>query len=160
MMNKKVLGIGIGVLVLIVMSFFMFSGNSGSTGNVLVDESNVVKIPLSEISETAKFYEYDGIKYFVIKASDTQGGHENLQAGGSVKTAFDACDVCYRSRKGYRQEGQDMVCNNCGNHYPISGLGTKNLRGGGCWPGYLPSSVEGENLIIKKSDLESGRYRF
>jgi len=68
------------------------------------------------------------VKYFVVEAED-----------GSVKTAFDACDVCYRSRKGYRQEGDDMICNNCGNHYPISGLGTKNLRGGGCWPGYLPN---------------------
>ena len=51
-------------------------------------------------------------------------------------------------------------CNNCGNHYAISGLGTKNLRGGGCWPGYLPSKVEEGNLVIKTQDLETGRYRF
>lgn len=77
-----------------------------------------------------------------------------------MKTAFNACDVCYGSKKGYRQEGEDMVCNNCGNHYRISGLGTANLKGGGCWPGYLESSTEGEYLVIAKSSLEGGRYRF
>ena len=34
-----------------------------------------------------------------------------------------------------------MVCNNCGNKYPIDGLGTENKNPGGCWPGYLPSTV-------------------
>ena len=144
-MNKKVI-IGIGILAIIVIAFMSF--NKGSTGEV-VGEGDVISIPLSEISEKAKFYESDGIKFFAIKARD-----------GSIKTAFDACDVCYSSHKGYRQEGNNMVCNNCGNKYPISGLGTENLRGGGCWPGYLPSSVEGENLIIKVSDLEKGYYRF
>lgn len=143
-MNKIM--IGVGILVIVVVGFFMMGG--GSTGNV-VSAEGVVKIPLSDISSKAEFYEHEGTKYFVVQASD-----------GSVKTAFDACDVCYRSGKGYRQEGSDMICNNCGNYYPISGLGTENLAGGGCWPGYLPSKVEGDNLIIKKSDIENGRYRF
>ena len=79
---------------------------------------------------------------------------------GLIKTAFDACDVCYGSYKGYRQEGDSMICNNCGNSYPISGLGTENKGGGGCWPGYLPSEIKGEYLIIKKSDIKKGGYRF
>lgn len=143
-MNKIM--IGVGILVIVVVGFFMMGG--GSTGNV-VSAEGVVKIPLSDISSKAEFYEYEGVEYFVVKAGD-----------GSIKTAFDACDVCYRSGKGYRQEGSDMICNNCGNYYPISGLGTENLAGGGCWPGYLPSKVEGDNLIIKKSYIENGRYRF
>ena len=126
-------------------------GKSGgsTTGNSIIDKGDVVKIPLSEISAKAKFYDYDGIEYFIVEAKD-----------GTIKTAFNACDVCYRAKKGYSQKGDDMVCNNCGNHYAISGLGTQNIRGGGCWPGYLPSSVEGDYLVIKKSDLEAGRYRF
>jgi len=63
-------------------------------------------------------------------------------------------------RRDIGRKGGDMVCNNCGNHYKISGLGTANLKGGGCWPGYLPNSVDGNELVIKKSDLEAGRYRF
>ena len=107
------------------------------------------KIPLSEITQTAEFYEYNSggktIKYFAVRADD-----------GSVKTGFDACDVCYNKRKGYSQDGDYMVCNNCGNRYPISGLGTENRNPGGCWPGYLPSTIGGENLVIKKTDLEDG----
>jgi uncharacterized membrane protein len=144
-MNKKVI-IGISILILVIVIFFI--ARPGPTGGV-INEGDVVSIPLSEISSKAVFYDYEGIEYFAVEADD-----------GTIRTAFNACDVCYKSRKGYRQEGGDMICNNCGNHYPISGLGTKNLRGGGCWPGYLPSSVEGDQLIIQKSDLEAGKYRF
>jgi len=156
-MNKKII-IGIGILVIIVVIFLMMTKGS-ATGKVVQDsieiseDTNTIKIPLSQITKKAKWHEYDSngvqVKYFTVKADD-----------GSVKTAFDACDVCYRSKKGYSQQGEDMVCNNCGNHYAINGLGTKNIKGGGCWPGYLPNKVEGDFLVIKKSDLEAGRYRF
>jgi len=151
-MNNKILII-MGILVIVVIGFFIFSnGNSQITGNIIsegIEEEELIRISLSEISENAVWYNYGDIKYFVVKASD-----------GSIKSAFDACDICYGSKKGYRQQGDDMICNNCGNYYSISGLGTKNLKGGGCWPGYLPSEIQGENLVIKKSDLEKGEYRF
>jgi uncharacterized membrane protein len=148
-MNKKIL-MGIGALVLIGIMYLIFGG---TTGNVvaaeMIDSGNVIKIPLAGITKTAEFLDYDGIEFFIVRAKD-----------GSVKTAFNACDVCYRSKKGYRQEGDDMVCNNCGNHYRISGLGTANLKGGGCWPGYLEATIEGDYMVIAKSSLEAGRYRF
>jgi uncharacterized membrane protein len=147
-MNKKILMSIIGIIVIASLFLLLGNGLPTTTGSI-VGESNSIKISLSEVSTTAKFYDYKCIEYFVVKAID-----------GSVKTAFNACDVCYKSKKGYRQEGNDMVCNNCGNFYPISVLGTKNLKGGGCWPGYLPSSIEGDYLVIQKSDLEEGDYRF
>ena len=151
-MKKTILIISI-IVLLLAGAFFLFSGKSNITGNVIKNSDDVITISLSEISETVKWYEYNSngikIKYFAVKAKD-----------GTIKTAFDACDVCYGSKKGYRQEGDVMVCNNCGNRYPISGLGTENLRGGGCWPGYLPSKIEEDNLIIKISDLKKGAYRF
>jgi len=141
------------IAVIIVVAIVFWFGRGFITGDVVGgaggDSGKEVIIPLSEISENAKWYEYDGIRYFAVKAND-----------GSIKTAFDACDVCYSSRKGYSQQGNVMVCNNCGNKYPISGLGTENLRGGGCWPGYLPNTIKEENLIIKVSDLKKGDYRF
>lgn len=152
-MDKKII---IGIVILIISGVIFIIVNKGTTRSVVaspIDEGNLIKIPLSSLSKKAQWFDYNSnrvyIKYFAVRTKD-----------GSVKTAFDACDVCYRSRKGYRQEGDDMVCNNCGNHYAISGLGTKNLRRGGCWPGYLPSNIEGDYLVIKKSDLEAGRYRF
>jgi len=154
-MGMRSLGIGLGAVILVAVLFFsngfgLFGTNSspGITGSVVA--STTFKISMSDITQQAKWYEYDSdgvnIRFFAVKADD-----------GSVKTGFDACDVCYMSNKGYRQEGQYMICNNCGNRYPISGLGEKNRNGGGCWPGYLPSLVNGDNLIIKESDLENGR---
>lgn len=141
------------VCIAILVVFILFTKGSSISGYSVKTEEDKIKIPLSEISETAKFYEYvyDGktIRYFVVKSDD-----------GSIKTGFDACDVCYKFGKGYRQEGKYLVCNNCGRKFPISGLGTENKNPGGCWPGYLPSSVDGDNLVIKKSDLEKGKWRF
>ena len=152
-MDKKIIT-GAGIILIALMGFMFF--NKGSiTGNVIaepIDEGNSIKIPLSSISKNAHWFDYNSegvnIKYFVVRDGD-----------GNVKSAFDACDVCYKTRKGYRQEGGDMICNNCGNHYPISGIGTANLRGG-CWPGYLQSSIQGDYLVISKQALEVGRYRF
>ncbi|MEO0281740.1 MAG: DUF2318 domain-containing protein [candidate division WOR-3 bacterium] len=136
------------VLTLIVLLMFFLTKN-------LIESSNaqVIKIPESEITENAKWYEYekDGIKirFFAVKASD-----------GSIKTAFDACDICYKSKKGYSQDGNYIVCNNCGNKYLIDDLGSKNKVSGGCWPGYLPNSLVGNDVVIKKSDIEKGIWRF
>jgi len=158
-MEKKYIVSLIVIVAVLVLGFIFFSGNitgntvAASVSGSIIDDGDVIKIPLSSISNKADFHSHnsDGvdIEYFVVKADD-----------GSIKTAFNACDICYRAKKGYSQKGGDMVCNNCGNHYAISGLGTKNLKGGGCWPGYLPSKVEGEYLVIQKTDLEAGKYRF
>ncbi len=148
-MKKTILTLPLAILLVILVSGCT---SPDVTGDVVAG-SDVMLIPVSDIGSQAKWYEYNSggttVRFFAVKASD-----------GSIKTAFDACDVCYASRKGYSQDGSYMVCNNCGNKYPIDGLGTENKRGGGCWPGYLPSSVQGDNIIIKKSDLDSNAWRF
>mgnify|MGYP002725766053 CR=1 FL=1 len=145
-MKKKTI-----IILLIIAILAVWIGKGTITGNVTKDST--ISIPTVEVTYQAKWYEYDSkgtkIQFFAVKASD-----------GSIRTAFDACDVCYGSKKGYRQEGNQMVCNNCGNRYPIDGLGTKNLKGGGCWPGYLPNKIQGDSVIVKHSDLEKGKYRF
>jgi uncharacterized membrane protein len=114
---------------------------------------STVSIPLEKIGSTANFFESNSggttVRFFAVRAGD-----------GSIKTAFDACDVCFASKKGYRQEGTYLVCNNCGNKYSIEGIGVENKAPGGCWPGYLPSKVVGNSLVIQKADLDKGRGRF
>ncbi len=161
-MSKKIIIIlGLAALIVIAIitkGFGFFNANAaGASKTTLLDpsltEPEEVKELLSEISEQARWYEYEiggtKIRFFAVKAAD-----------GSIKTGFDACDVCYKAKKGYRQDGGIVVCNNCGKRYPISSIGTENKNPGGCWPGYLPSSIEGEYVVIKKSDLESGKWRF
>jgi len=149
MKNTKILVVFFCLIFLIVV---VFTKGFGLFKSSQTNSDGFVNILLSDVTSNAKWYEYDlggeKIRFFVVKASD-----------GSIKTAFDACDVCYRYGKGYGQEGNYMVCNNCGNRYPIAGLGTENKNPGGCWPGYLPNAVKGDNILIKKSDLENNRWR-
>jgi uncharacterized membrane protein len=145
-MSKKI-WIGIGIVVIIAIALFTMRGGANTTGNVISSEEDI-KIPLSGVTEQAQFYNYNGIKYFAVKASN-----------GDIKTAFDACDVC-GGRKGYRQEGTDMICNNCGRYFAIDQLGSKNIYGGGCWPGYLAHTIGGDYVVIKTSDLKAGGYQF
>ncbi len=114
--------------------------------------SDSLWISASDITEKAGYYEYDAggvkVRYIAVKGSD-----------GVVRTAFDACEVCYRAKKGYSQVGSDLECNNCGLRFQIDGLGTKN-KGQGCWPAYLPHEVKDGKVYIKKADLDAGSYMF
>lgn len=111
-----------------------------------------VRIPIAEVSDgKAKFYNYTlsdnkEISFFVIKSSD-----------GIFRAAFNACDVCYEKRLGYHQEGDDMVCNKCGRHFPTSKV---NEVKGGCNPAPLERTVEGDHLVIKADDLKQGAFYF
>jgi hypothetical protein len=121
-------------------------------GDEIVDKEEEITIPLAEIKEEAQWYEYEigdkEISFFVVKGDD-----------GKVRVAFDSCDVCYYSEKGYYQEGDYMVCENCGNRYPIIGLGEENKTSGGCWPGYLTYSIDDESIIIRTKDLIDNIWR-
>jgi len=133
---------GIGITLLLIVIFTQGFGFFNFTQSV--NDGGIITIPLSEISENAKWYEYDNVGFFAIKADD-----------GSLRTALDACDVCYASDKGYRQEEDYMVCNNCGLRFAVGGLGTENKNPGGCWPSYLPNVIEGDNIIIQRSNLKN-----
>ncbi len=111
-----------------------------------------VYIPIKDLSTKAMFYSLDyqrkRINYIAVKGAD-----------GKIRTAFDACDVCGGS-KGYKQKGNDLVCNKCERSFLIDSLGTKNLTGGGCWPSYLEHQIQGEYIKIKKTDIEAHAYQF
>jgi hypothetical protein len=52
-----------------------------------------------------------------------------------------------------------MECRNCGLTFPIEDIGDKNT-GGGCWPSFIPITINEDSVIIEKSDLEIKRYMF
>lgn len=82
------------------------------------------------------------IYFFVVK-----------DRNGIYRAAANACAVCFKTYKGFYQEGNEIVCNNCGNRYPIEKIATEK---GGCNPGPINPNLETENgeIIIKKADLE------
>lgn len=118
--------------------------------------AQTVTQPLSAITSTANHYSYTykitpttkkELEYIIVKASN-----------GDIKTVFNACDVCYPYHKGYSQNGTELRCNNCGNRFPIDGLGKQST--GTCNPGYLPHTIQGSDVVINVSDLIVGAYFF
>ena len=86
------------------------------------------------------------IRYFILKSSD-----------GVLRAAFDACDVCWPAGKGYYQEGDHMVCRNCGRKFASVRV---NEVKGGCNPAPLNRKMENDKLIIQIKDIEQGRPYF
>ncbi|MCK7514560.1 MAG: DUF2318 domain-containing protein [Desulfobacterales bacterium] len=86
------------------------------------------------------------IRYFVIKSAD-----------GVIRAAFDACDVCWPAGKGYAQDGEFMVCRNCGQRFHSTKV---NEVKGGCNPAPLERRVENGMLLIRVSDILEGKGYF
>ncbi|MDD3312255.1 DUF2318 domain-containing protein [Pseudodesulfovibrio sp.] len=114
-------------------------------------ENGRVVIPADDVSDgAAHYYHYkkDGrdVKFFVLKSSD-----------GVIRAAFDACDVCWREGKGYSQEGDFMVCNNCGQRFHSARI---NEVRGGCNPAPLDRAVEHGDVVISEADILAGAGYF
>ena len=122
--------------------------------SMTIDKSaSLAYIPASEINGTASYYSYnstDGtaMRLFAVK-----------DAKGKIHVALDACDVCYKAKKGYRQVEGAMMCNNCGTRFPIEAIGTATT-GGGCWPSFVPMSVIDGTVNIQLKGLDDKSFMF
>ncbi len=86
------------------------------------------------------------IRYFIVRSSD-----------GVIRAAYDACDVCWPSGKGYYQEGNNMVCRNCGRKFPTPQV---NVVTGGCNPGALNRQINKTQVTIQVKDILEGQRYF
>ncbi|MBM3187522.1 MAG: DUF2318 domain-containing protein [Chloroflexi bacterium] len=114
-------------------------------------EEGVVRLPVSALADgQARHYTYmngdQPIEFFVLQSPD-----------GTVRAAFNACDVCFPAKRGYVQDDDHMVCMNCGRRFPVDQIG---LVQGGCNPAPLAGSVVADRLVIKVSDLVQGARFF
>ncbi len=141
--------------------FYLFyvSANTGNTGKssattspieTSADGSRIFYAASLFDDGKARHFEYKNknitIKYFVLKSSD-----------GLIRAAFDACDVCWPSGKGYFQEGDHMVCRNCGRRFASVLI---NEVKGGCNPAPLARRIEGDRLIFEVKDILEGTQYF
>jgi uncharacterized membrane protein len=145
----------LGALVVVALvTFVVVSGRGGgetATATVAAAPGADVTIPVASVNDgKAHFFTYDAggttVKYFVLSDGD-----------GKVRAALDACEVCYPQRKGYQQEGDTMVCNNCGQVFPAKDI---NVITGGCNPIPLKRSVSGDTLTITVDSIEAGAQYF
>jgi hypothetical protein len=118
---------------------------------VAANEAGDVRFPIAEFADgVAHFYTFMAnglpVEFFIIHTSDNV-----------IRTAFDACDVCYRAKLGYRQDGESMVCNNCGSRFPVTRI---DLVNGGCNPAPFAARIDGADLVIAAKDLAAGLSYF
>jgi uncharacterized membrane protein len=134
--------------------FYVFQGGGQITAIAsapAASNSTFVSFPVSlfEDGKARHFEHVDGkstIRYFILKSSD-----------GVIRAAFDACDVCWPAGKGYYQDGDVMVCRNCGRRFASVLV---NEVQGGCNPAPLKRSLENDKLIIQIKDIQEGRQYF
>lgn len=143
---------------ILTVSLIFFFASTAAAGFSLFSQHSRVKdvngevlIPLSKINDgKAHYFSYKDsgkeVKFFVVKSPD------NI-----IRAAFDACDVCFLSRKGYSQSGDFMLCNNCGRRFHASRI---NVEEGGCNPAPLKRRIVGKNLVIRVADILPGARFF
>jgi len=148
-LRKKLLTTTICCLTLLMtasMAFALFGGKF----KTLEPQDGILKIELDAINDGQAHYfktrAQDGtlVSFFTLKSTD-----------GVIRAAIDACDVCYRAGKGYIQEGDYMVCENCGQKFPAARI---NVIKGGCNPAPLNRVVEGKYLVIQMADINQNSW--
>ena len=110
-------------------------------------QSGAVTLPLAEVSDgKAHFYTLKtggkDVQFFVLKSKD-----------GAIRTALNACDVCFREKKGYTQDGDTMKCNNCGMKFHSNKI--MEIKGG-CNPHPLARTLDAKNVTISEASLKAG----
>lgn len=136
--------------------FLSGSGDSGpvaASATAAQSSSTEFVYNASDLADgKAKYFAYTSpqginIRYFLLKSSD-----------GIIRAAFDSCDTCWSAGKGYRQEGDFMVCNNCGLKFASVKI---NEVKGGCNPAPLTRLAQGDKIIVKVKDIiEQGSFYF
>lgn len=111
----------------------------------VVPENNAFVFPVANFDDyKARHYVYkpvsgESVRFFIVKSKD-----------GVIRAAFDACDVCWKNKKGYVQQGNMMVCVNCGMKFPSNRI---NEARGGCNPAPLSRTIKNKSLIISADDV-------
>ncbi|MDR0424004.1 MAG: Fe-S-containing protein [Clostridiales Family XIII bacterium] len=122
-----VLGIAAGIAITVGVALSM--SPEVSAGSYVDEATGDLVIEVAAVSEKASFHPItvDGteMEVLALKASD-----------GTIRTAFNTCQVCYTSGRGYyKQVGKVLICQNCGNSFELDQVG---VEFGGCNPWEIP----------------------
>ncbi len=153
--NKLIIPVVVVLIAVAGVAGWLLSGGtatSAPSGLTTVSplQDGTVRFAASEFADgKARFFRYESqrgaIDFFVVRSND-----------GVIRAAFDSCDVCYKALKGYRQEGEEMVCNNCNMRFRTELV---NEVKGGCNPAPLNRRQVGQEIVIAARDIEQGgRY--
>jgi high-affinity iron transporter len=132
------------VILLLTADFIYARANSAPPSARLVAavSGNELRVPISEVADgnlhlfTANVGG-QSLRFMIIKKPTGWG------------TALDACRIC--GAEGYRQDGQNVICRHCGSAIYVPTVG----EAGGCNPIGVPSRVDGTDLVLDMTALET-----
>ena len=143
----------IAISLLSILAFAVTACSGSSTlisGGTLTPSNGKLEIPVAGIND-GKSHHFNvkadngmTVEFFVLKSAD-----------GVLRAAIDSCDVCFRSGLGYYQEGDKMICKNCGQKFASNKI---NVIKGGCNPAPLDRKVVGDTLVINMQDINANTW--
>jgi len=149
-MKKKIAIIAAALFAVGITLSAQSAGTASTEQNlrkpVIADRDLVIQV--AEITENALFFPVDidkvRMEVLAVKAPD-----------GTIRTAFNTCQVCYASGRGYFvQTGTLLVCQNCGNRYRMSQV---ERQAGGCNP--VPIFAENKKVTADTITISRGYLR-
>lgn len=138
------------ILLGAALVYVIASGRRAEAGGAqtLEGTGQDISLPAAQFQDgVARFYTHTTaagreVRFFVMKSAD-----------GVIRAAFDACDTCWEARRGYHQEGDVMVCNNCKRKFPSNDI---NVLEGGCNPAPLERTVVNDQVVLTAAALSAG----
>jgi len=151
----KVKSASIALIFLMIATALSACGKAGTNGVAgKTSGGSDIAIAKSGITDVVTFIPYQAgsvkMEIIAVKAPD-----------GTIRTAFNTCQVCFDSGRGYYvQEGDELVCQNCGNRFAISKVEKEK---NGCNP--VPILEEnkkddGTSITVSTSFLEQNKDLF
>ena len=154
-LSPTVLMLAVSVVFAAVLVYVIASGSRARSRVVITEIATAgvdVSLPVTTFADgAARFYRYTTaagreVTFFVMRSAD-----------GVVRAAFDACDACFRERRGYNQQADVMVCNNCLRTFRSVDI---NVLQGGCNPAPLERTIVGDQIVLQAASLERGATYF
>jgi hypothetical protein len=138
---------------ILAVTLFLFAASASFAAGTVLPNGDL-RIAKKEVTPQATFYQYKLgpvlIEVLALRAPD-----------GTIRTAFNTCQVCYNSGRGwYTQQGDVLVCNNCGNRFKASQV---ELIKGGCNPVPITADLKREDanfITIPRALFEEARPLF
>lgn len=122
--------------------------HQGEFVRVAPDNRGEVRIAVAEIApRQVRFYRFlnsgnQEVKFFI--------GRDPL---GHLQVAFDANETCAKGKRGYRPDGEWVVCNKCDKAFRLAEV---NAGGGGCKPVPLEFQEEGTEVRLAEANILKG----
>jgi len=138
------------VIAAVLAAQYLFEGGAARASYIQVrpDAQGSVVIPVGDLAPgNVRFYR------FLNHANQEIDFFIGRDGQGTVQAGFDASEICMKKRRGFRHEGEWMVCNFCDKAFHLKDV---NADGGGCAPVALKHQLDGDRVLLTENDLLGG----